>query len=145
MPHIGGRSCLFTPAVDICHGVGAALDVGAAQEGPAIEANLLHPTQYEVGFSVKEDKITKIWLLYLNPLCFLSSLLFAKQLQITWDRWSKNYFRAKGIILKFRQQWTQAELLNNFKNVFHNEYILELYRKSRYYTLYISEEYISNV
>lgn len=44
MPHIGGRSCLFTPAVDICHGVGAALDVGAAQEGPAIEANLLHPT-----------------------------------------------------------------------------------------------------
>lgn len=43
MPHVTGRSALFTPAVDIRHGVGAALDVRAAQEGSAVVANFLRP------------------------------------------------------------------------------------------------------
>ena len=43
MPRVAGRSALFTPTVDVRHGVGAALDVGAAQEGPAVVADLLHP------------------------------------------------------------------------------------------------------
>lgn len=42
MPRVT-RPALITPAVDVRHGVGAALDVGAAQERSAVEANLLHP------------------------------------------------------------------------------------------------------
>lgn len=61
MPCVTGRSSFFIPAVDICHGVGAALDVGAEQEGTAVVANLLHPTKDQVGFSVKgEDKKKKV-------------------------------------------------------------------------------------
>lgn len=60
MPRVAGRSSLFAPAVNVRHGVGAALDVGAAQEGPAVVAYLLYPIKYQVGFSVeggnKENK-----------------------------------------------------------------------------------------
>lgn len=42
---------LVAAAVDIGHGVGAALDVGAVQEGPAVVADLLCSVQYQVGFS----------------------------------------------------------------------------------------------
>ena len=51
MPCVSGGSTLFAPAVDICHGVGATLNVGAVQEGPAVVANFLHPVQYQIGFS----------------------------------------------------------------------------------------------
>lgn len=43
VPRIARRSALVTPAVDICHGIGAALDVGAVEERPAVVANLLYP------------------------------------------------------------------------------------------------------
>ena len=56
MPRVAGRSTLFIAAVDVRHGVSAALDMGAAQEGPAVEAELLHPAEYQVGFSIREDK-----------------------------------------------------------------------------------------
>lgn len=55
MPRVTGSSPIFTTAVDVRHGVGAALDVGAAQEGPAVVADLLHPVQNQVGFSVRRE------------------------------------------------------------------------------------------
>lgn len=42
---------LVAAAVDVGHGVGAALDVGAVQEGAAVVADLLRSVQYQVGFS----------------------------------------------------------------------------------------------
>lgn len=65
MPCVTGRSSFFIPTVDICHGVGAALDVGAEQEGAAVVTNLLYPTKNQVGFSVKEK--TKTNISKLNP------------------------------------------------------------------------------
>lgn len=41
----------FAAAVDVGHGVGAALDVGAVQERAAVVAELLRSVQYQVGFS----------------------------------------------------------------------------------------------
>lgn len=46
MPRVAGRSTLFASAVDISHGVCAALNMGAAEEGPAIQADGLHPSKY---------------------------------------------------------------------------------------------------
>ena len=43
MPRVAGGPALVAPAVHVGHGVGAALDVGAVQERPAVMANLLHP------------------------------------------------------------------------------------------------------
>lgn len=42
---------LVAAAIDVGHGVGAALDVGAVQEGAAVVADLLCSVQYQVGFS----------------------------------------------------------------------------------------------
>lgn len=42
---------LVAAAVHVGHGVGAALDVGAVQEGPAVVADLLRSVQDQVGFS----------------------------------------------------------------------------------------------
>lgn len=44
-------SAFVTAAVDVGHGVSAALDVGAVQEGTAVVADLLRSVQYQVGFS----------------------------------------------------------------------------------------------
>lgn len=48
---VARESAFVAAAVDVGHGVGAALDVGAVQEGPAVVADLLHSVQYQVGFS----------------------------------------------------------------------------------------------
>lgn len=47
---------LVAAAVDVGHGVGAALDVGAVQEGAAVVADLLRPVQDQVGFSRRRRK-----------------------------------------------------------------------------------------
>lgn len=51
VPRVSRRSTLLTPAEDIRHGVGAALDVGAVQEGPAVVADLVYSSEYQIGFS----------------------------------------------------------------------------------------------
>lgn len=43
---------LVATTVDVGHGIGAALDVGAVQEGAAVVADLLCSVQYQVGFSI---------------------------------------------------------------------------------------------
>lgn len=55
MPRVARRSLLFAPAVDVRHGVRAALDVGAAQEGAAVQADLLDSAEDEAGFSVEKE------------------------------------------------------------------------------------------
>lgn len=42
---------LVAAAVDVGHGVRAALDVGAVKEGPAVVADLLCSVEYQVGLS----------------------------------------------------------------------------------------------
>lgn len=57
VPRVTRGSTLLTPAEDVRHGVGAALDVGAVQEGPAVVANLVYSSKYQVGFSIEgKDK-----------------------------------------------------------------------------------------
>lgn len=56
---------LVAAAIDVGHGVGAALDVGAVQEGAAVVADLLCSVQYQVGFSTvgpAEKKKNKRWM-----------------------------------------------------------------------------------
>lgn len=56
MPRGARRPALLAPAVDIRHGVCAALDVAAAQERPAVVADLLHPSKNQVGLSIEREK-----------------------------------------------------------------------------------------
>lgn len=60
MPCVSSGPTLFAPAVDVRHGVGATLDVGASQEGPAVVANFLHPVQYQIGFSSGGEDENKV-------------------------------------------------------------------------------------
>lgn len=47
---------LFTAAEEVGDGIHTALDVGAAQEGRAVAADLLQPPQDQVGFSERQEE-----------------------------------------------------------------------------------------
>lgn len=51
-----GNPAVVAAAVNVRHGVSAALDVRAAQEGTTIGADLVHTSEDQVGLSVKNQQ-----------------------------------------------------------------------------------------
>lgn len=50
MPHFAGGPYLLAATEHVGHSVGAALDVGTVEQGPAVPADPLHSAQDQVGF-----------------------------------------------------------------------------------------------